>query len=577
MRSLAEARARETRSDGKLEAGLRQLAFLLGSLRGQQIDAALFALLAQGGLALSLQRLLSNDSFSDMVLRSGLYSALLLVIKALSGCDHTIPLLLLPVVCLDSSLRDTEEGEGASLNDLVGHLQQMAAPTLRMGHALLQAPDRGSHRHHHAPQPYATAAMADDGEEAAVRQTAMAMEMRDCCQWVEEKIRSWQALHPEMLDRAALPEPDPSAAAAAVVHERVAVEPRRAYEDLLGAQRVVEAPLAHDHYFRDRAPEGKVLSGRWLRRVTQELADLQSSLPVCFESSILLAFDPNRLPLLRAVIFPGHDTPYALGAFAFDIYLPSDYPEVPPKFSFLTTGGGRVRMNPNLYQDGKVGQPLHCHGAPGPALDSTRPCPQVCLSLLGTWSGPSWQPGVSTLLQVLVSIQSMIFVPDPYFNEPGRESLNGGAQTRRDNDQYNQRCRWNTLHLAILPALQQPGCGPLQPFRGSIAAHFCLKRNALLDIVRRWAAEAGSQPVDTLHGLLRLESASTLEAQPQPAGLPQVVQKGQSKGTATPQRPQNAKPLTLRQAMQQLVERIAQATEDNCQRTKLCCGTNGPS
>ena len=44
---------------------------------------------------------------------------------------------------------------------------------------------------------------------------------------------------------------------------------------------------------------------------------------------------------------------------------------------FLTTGGGRVRFNPNLYACGKV-----------------------CLSLLGTWSGPSWVPGQSTLLQV---------------------------------------------------------------------------------------------------------------------------------------------------------------------------------
>jgi ubiquitin-protein ligase len=35
------------------------------------------------------------------------------------------------------------------------------------------------------------------------------------------------------------------------------------------------------------------------------------------------------------------------------------------------------RLNPNLYHDGKV-----------------------CLSLLGTWSGPGWVPGQSTLLQV---------------------------------------------------------------------------------------------------------------------------------------------------------------------------------
>lgn len=62
----------------------------------------------------------------------------------------------------------------------------------------------------------------------------------------------------------------------------------------------------------------------------------------------------------------------------------------------MTTGGGLTRFNPNLYADGKV-----------------------CLSILGTWQGPGWQPGKSTLMQVLLSIQGMIFVPEPYFNEPG--------------------------------------------------------------------------------------------------------------------------------------------------------------
>lgn len=46
---------------------------------------------------------------------------------------------------------------------------------------------------------------------------------------------------------------------------------------------------------------------------------------------------------------------------------------------------------------------------------------KVCLSLLGTWAGPGWEPGKSTLLQVLISIQSLIMVPEPMFNEPGYE------------------------------------------------------------------------------------------------------------------------------------------------------------
>jgi hypothetical protein len=52
--------------------------------------------------------------------------------------------------------------------------------------------------------------------------------------------------------------------------------------------------------------------------------------------------------------------------------------------------------DPNLYANGKV-----------------------CLSLLGTWSGDSggeaWNARTSTLLQVLVSIQSLIMVPEPYY------------------------------------------------------------------------------------------------------------------------------------------------------------------
>ena len=71
------------------------------------------------------------------------------------------------------------------------------------------------------------------------------------------------------------------------------------------------------------------------------------------------------------------DTPYANGCFLFDIFLPGSYPNSPPQVQFLTTGGGRVRFNPNLYENGKV-----------------------CLSLLGTWSGPSWDAAHSTLLQV---------------------------------------------------------------------------------------------------------------------------------------------------------------------------------
>lgn len=58
-----------------------------------------------------------------------------------------------------------------------------------------------------------------------------------------------------------------------------------------------------------------------------------------------------------------------------------------------------------------------------PTTTTTTTDGKVCLSLLGTWDGDrgeSWNAQTSTLLQVLVSIQSLILVPQPFFNEVRR-------------------------------------------------------------------------------------------------------------------------------------------------------------
>lgn len=76
-------------------------------------------------------------------------------------------------------------------------------------------------------------------------------------------------------------------------------------------------------------------------------------------------------------------TPYAGGLFLFDVKLPHTYPLQPPLCHYYSFCDDR--LNPNLYEDGKV-----------------------CLSLLGTWSGHGvelWSPKDSNLLQLLVSIQ----------------------------------------------------------------------------------------------------------------------------------------------------------------------------
>ena len=104
---------------------------------------------------------------------------------------------------------------------------------------------------------------------------------------------------------------------------------------------------------------------------------------------------------MKALVTGPPETPYENGCFVFDILLPPNYPTESPKVLIATTKGGTVRFNPNLYKEGKV-----------------------CLSLLGTWDGPGWDPKDSTLLQVLVSIQSLIMVPKPFYNEPGYDEKN---------------------------------------------------------------------------------------------------------------------------------------------------------
>jgi Ubiquitin-conjugating enzyme len=110
---------------------------------------------------------------------------------------------------------------------------------------------------------------------------------------------------------------------------------------------------------------------------------------------------------MRCLMAAPQGTPYALGLFCFDIWIPDSYPTHPPKMQLLTTGGGTVRFSPNLYADGKV-----------------------CLSLLGTWSGPKWNPLHSSLLQVLMSIQGLILgVQNPYYLEPGHGGWEGQVKS----------------------------------------------------------------------------------------------------------------------------------------------------
>ncbi|XP_073981393.1 ubiquitin-conjugating enzyme E2 Z-like [Rhodnius prolixus] len=135
---------------------------------------------------------------------------------------------------------------------------------------------------------------------------------------------------------------------------------------------------------------------------------------------IFIIQDEQDLTLIHALITGSFDTPYEGGFFYFILRCPPDYPIRPPKVKFMTTGGGKVRFNPNLYKCGKV-----------------------CISILGTWAGPAWSPAL-TISSVLISIQSLL-TEKPYHNEPGFERERCMGDSRR----YNEIIQHETIRVAV--------------------------------------------------------------------------------------------------------------------------------
>lgn len=246
----------------------------------------------------------------------------------------------------------------------------------------------------------------------------------------------------------------------------VSEERKKKYMEIMKELQFATVPgLAQASSYRKEAPKrsaSEVGKGKGMRRVVSEVSSLFSSLPMSWSSPILIRVDEDRYDFLRACLFGPEDTPYECGVFIFDIFLPPDYPDSPPKFRFLTTGGGRARFNPNLYSNGKV-----------------------CLSLLNTWTGPSWTPA-STILQVLVSIQSLILVPNPFFNEPGYEKMMGTPQGKERSKIYNINQHHNTINHAMLDQIRNP----FAEFKVAIEVHFRLKRPTVEKVINGWLKES---------------------------------------------------------------------------------------
>lgn len=95
-----------------------------------------------------------------------------------------------------------------------------------------------------------------------------------------------------------------------------------------------------------------------------------------------------------------------------------------------------------------------------------------------------WQPGKSTILSVLISIQAMIFTEDPFRNEPAYTGSVGFVADMQAK-QTIQKTQPRTIEYGMLPWLEQPR--KIQGVWGEIAkTHFKLNRSKILANVDKW-------------------------------------------------------------------------------------------
>lgn len=201
------------------------------------------------------------------------------------------------------------------------------------------------------------------------------------------------------------------------------------------------------HFFNSKFQPSDLL--KFNKAIIKEIKLLRESLP----PGVWVRAYLNRTDLLSVMIRGPAKTPYQDGLFLFDIQLSPDYPRSPPFVHYISYNS--ERLNPNLYVEGKV-----------------------CVSLLGTWTGRGtevWGPN-STLLQLFVSIQGLILVAEPYYNEAGFEKQTNTQQGCENSRIYNE-----LVILKLIQSMVELLLNPPKVFEKEVIQHFAENGNKMCE------------------------------------------------------------------------------------------------
>ncbi|XP_039594997.1 baculoviral IAP repeat-containing protein 6 isoform X2 [Polypterus senegalus] len=453
-----------------------------GEGRGQNSNAlpcVLQELLSQSCLIPAMSSYLRNDSVLDMARHVPLYRALLELLRAISSCTSLVPLLL--PLSGDQSEEEEERSEcQASVGTLLAKMKTCVDTyTNRLrskkdktkGILKAEASD---------PEPEGLTLLVPDIQKTADIVYAATTSLRQANQ--EKKLAE--------CSKKAAARPNPLSVLRSLEERYAAIMRKLQFDTFEMVSEDEDNKMVlkvNYHYMSQVKNASDANSAARARRLAQEAVTLSTSLPLSSSSSVFVRCDDDRLDIMKVLITGPADTPYANGCFEFDVYFPQDYPNSPPLVNLETTGGHSVRFNPNLYNDGKV-----------------------CLSILNTWHGrpeEKWNPQTSSFLQVLVSVQSLILVAEPYFNEPGYERSRGTPSGTQSSREYDGNIRQATVKWAMLEQIRNPSpC-----FKEVIHKHFYLKRAEIMSQCEEWIADIQQYSSDKRVGRTMSHHAAALK------------------------------------------------------------------
>ena len=142
---------------------------------------------------------------------------------------------------------------------------------------------------------------------------------------------------------------------------------------------------------------------------------------------IYIQFNEDNFLNAKAMIVGPKDSLYEGGFLFFNIHFPKNYPFSPPDITYVSRN--RIRIHPNLY----VGNGTNGFG-------------KVCLSILGTWSGPKWT-SIMDITTVLLTIQSLLD-NNPLHHEPGQEK-----NVSTMNTLYNEVIKYESIQTLTIKNL----------------------------------------------------------------------------------------------------------------------------